>query len=306
MDGEHGEGTVMTEINEHAGSVPRRRRNARIAETSKKSWRDVLKIHPAAELFPRMSDDELHALADDIKTHGLKVPVVLVKERGELSLLDGISRLDAMQLAGKLSIKNGKLSGCNSRVDESTEPYTLAASLNGHRRHLTVEQKREIIAKLLKVMPVKSNRQIGELAKANDKTVGKIRGKLESTAEIPQLKTRVGKDNKARTTKPKESLPLGKLESTAEIPQLKTHSQPDDAALPDLIRNLLTPALKTQIEAFARDNENYELRDKVENALHDLVRDARDLIDKLVDGEDEQEQDEQEQKQKPTQGRWRD
>jgi ParB-like chromosome segregation protein Spo0J len=278
MGSGHGEGTVMTEINEHAGSVPRRRRNARIADTSKKSWRDVLKVHPAAELFPRMSDDELHALADDIKTHGLKVPVVLVKEHGELFLLDGISRLDAMQLAGKLPIKNGKLS-CNNRVDESTEPYTLAASLNGHRRHLTIEQKREIIAKLLKVMPVKSNRQIGELAKADDKTVGKVRAKLESTAEIPQLKKRVGKDNKARTAKSKKS-----LNPQSDPAPADPHPEADDADLPDLIRNLINPALKARIEAFARDSESYKLRD-IENALHNLVRDARDLIDKLVKDE---------------------
>jgi hypothetical protein len=29
-------------------------------------WRDTLPIHPAAELFPRMSPDELQALGDDV------------------------------------------------------------------------------------------------------------------------------------------------------------------------------------------------------------------------------------------------
>jgi hypothetical protein len=33
-----------------------------------KSWRDVLPIHPAAELFPLMSPGELRALGEDIKT----------------------------------------------------------------------------------------------------------------------------------------------------------------------------------------------------------------------------------------------
>ena len=38
----------------------RKRRKGERREAS--SWRDVLKIHPAAELFPRMSDDELGEL----------------------------------------------------------------------------------------------------------------------------------------------------------------------------------------------------------------------------------------------------
>jgi hypothetical protein len=35
-----------------------------------KGWRDVLPIHPAAELFPLMAPDELRALGADIKKSG--------------------------------------------------------------------------------------------------------------------------------------------------------------------------------------------------------------------------------------------
>jgi hypothetical protein len=42
-----------------------------------KSWRDVLPIHPAAELFPLMSPGELRALGEDIKTNKLHEPVAL-------------------------------------------------------------------------------------------------------------------------------------------------------------------------------------------------------------------------------------
>ncbi len=38
----------------------------------RKSWRDVLKVHPAAELFPIMEADELQKLAIDIKKNGLQ------------------------------------------------------------------------------------------------------------------------------------------------------------------------------------------------------------------------------------------
>jgi hypothetical protein len=38
------------------------------------SWRDHIKVHPAADLFPMMSDEELKALGERIKKNGMKVP----------------------------------------------------------------------------------------------------------------------------------------------------------------------------------------------------------------------------------------
>ena len=40
------------------------------------SWRDHLPIHPAADLFPTLDDDELVALGEDIKRNGLMSPIV--------------------------------------------------------------------------------------------------------------------------------------------------------------------------------------------------------------------------------------
>ena len=55
---------------------------------------------------------------------------------------------------------------------------------------------------MLKAQPEKSNRTIARQTKADDKTVAAVRGKLEATAEIPQLTKTVGADGKARTTAP--------------------------------------------------------------------------------------------------------
>ena len=63
----------------------------------RRSWRDVLSVHPAAELFPQMSADELRELGEDIKKHGRlpAVPLVLWEaEKGAPPfLLDGRNRL---------------------------------------------------------------------------------------------------------------------------------------------------------------------------------------------------------------------
>src|SRR6266516_435129 len=59
-----------------------------------RTWRDFLPIHPAANLFPTMSESELRELGEDIKKSGLLAPVILC--RGEL--LDGRNRLDAMEM----------------------------------------------------------------------------------------------------------------------------------------------------------------------------------------------------------------
>ena len=160
-----------------------------------KSWRDVLPVHPAAELFPRMSEDELRELGEDIKANGWTGgPVVL----HEGKLLDGRNRLDAMELVGIgldwSDIK--RLQGVFWQGLGALDPYDFVISANLHRRHLTSEQKRDLIAKMLKAKPEASNAAIAKQAKADDKTVGKVRTELEGRSEIPNVKTRT--DSKGR------------------------------------------------------------------------------------------------------------
>ena len=88
----------------------------------------------------------------------------------------------------------------------SGDPYAIALWYNVHRRHLTAERKRDLIAELLKAKPEQSNRSIAQQVKADDKTVAMFDVDLEATAEIPQLEKTVGADGKARKqpSKPKD------------------------------------------------------------------------------------------------------
>jgi ParB-like chromosome segregation protein Spo0J len=192
------------------------------------SWRDVLPIHPAAELLPRMSSDELRAQAGDIKKNGLQIPIAVRHERnvdtGEWSyqLLDGISRLDAIELAGfnpveparsKGRAERGRLGmacglapflGLPGRIEmaiqyislEDEEVLAYVISANIHRRHLAAEQKRELTAAVLKATPEKSDRQIAKIIKASPTFVGRVRSEKEATGDVSTVDTRT--DTKGR------------------------------------------------------------------------------------------------------------
>jgi hypothetical protein len=121
-------------------------------------WRDSLPIHPAAELFPLMPPDELRVLGEDIMKNGLRSPIVLWRadDKTPAVLLDGRNRLDAIEMApgSPVEVRNVVV------LDHTTDPYAFVISTNIHRRHLTAEKKRELIANLLKAQPDRSDRQI--------------------------------------------------------------------------------------------------------------------------------------------------
>jgi hypothetical protein len=70
------------------------------------SWRNKYKVHPAADVFPMMSDEELDALGQDIKVNGLHWGSKIVFTMDD-QLLDGRNRLEAMERAGVPSPLDG-------------------------------------------------------------------------------------------------------------------------------------------------------------------------------------------------------
>jgi 16S rRNA G966 N2-methylase RsmD len=90
-------------------------------------------VHPAAELFPLLADDELRDLSEDIRRHGLHQPVWLWDdpERGTV-LLDGRNRARACLLAG-VEIRTQPYRG--------DDPIAFSISANEKRRHLTAGQR---------------------------------------------------------------------------------------------------------------------------------------------------------------------
>ena len=191
------------------------------------SWRDTLRIHPAAALFPRMSSDELRELGRDIRKNGLRSSIALWQPDKGASplLLDGISRLDAVEVElghpvrvvprtyrrrtqwsletdedGKsVPVTNLIREAGNTTAEEQTfillgrdvDPWAYVTSANLHRRHLTAEQRHELIVKLIEAMPEKSNRQIAKLVNASPTTVGTKRAEMEATGDVSKLDTSI-------------------------------------------------------------------------------------------------------------------
>lgn len=198
------------------------------------NWRDHIKVHPAAELFPLMSESELRELGEDIRKNGLLSPITIDGENN--ALIDGRNRLDAIALVGmafefrhgKGPFK-GKIVGIDSDdfetpldsavrrlfetppndgaarrlSDFQADPYAFVIAANIHRRHLTEELRLKLIADVIKAKPDESDRAIAKQVKRDHKTVAKVRKKLESTGEVSPVEKRVGADGKKRPAKRK-------------------------------------------------------------------------------------------------------
>ena len=194
-------------------------------------WRGVLPVHPAAELFPQMSESELRELGDDIKRHCLHNPIVIFTDRdGAERLLDGRNRLDAMELVGLPIVKDGKLEPGlvpTCILHHNEDPFAWVLSANIHRRHLTSEQKRDVVAKLLKAKPAQSNLAIAKQVKVDDKTVAKVRAELEARSEIPNVKTRTDSKGREQPAKKQDTrAPSITKTNTCEVTDAKAEPSP--------------------------------------------------------------------------------
>jgi hypothetical protein len=253
-------------------------------------WRGILPIHPAAELLPRMSDAELLTLGEDIKRNDLHTPVVLFTDQhGTEFLLDGRNRLDAMEREGLPIIEDGELNpAIVHKISGNIDPFAWVLSANLHRRHLTSEQKREVIEKCLKDNPNKSNRQIAKEANDDHKKVGRMRKKLESTGAVPRLEKTTGADGKdrkrpVRQSKPKPAVtPEPDLAESAEAPEVEKEenlTQEEDSLATRIIERNLGSALPALSDESIWPTLNASRKKRLQKALKQLKGVCRELIE---------------------------
>jgi transposase-like protein len=187
-------------------------------------WRDRLSVHPKAEKYPLLRGDELDALANDIKAHGLRYKVKAYIEPGtdKQILLDGRNRLNALErLDRKIFLDDGRLSPdvyepVLIRGDEKPEILeALIDSLNAHRRHLTPEQKRKAIAEALKANPEKSDRRVAAALGVSHPTVAKERREQERRGKVFHAATHT--DTKGRSQPATKTIKVTVRDATVPI-----------------------------------------------------------------------------------------
>jgi hypothetical protein len=156
---------------------------------------------PFRDRLPPMSQEEYQGFKDNIRQHGcITTPMVGYADRVrglKIVVVDGAHRL---RVVAELRSEGVHVDPHINYIEKPTleEAERIADDLNLWRRHLTPEQRREYIAKVLKDKPQQSNRQVAKQTGASDKTVANVRQGLEATAEIPQLEKTEGRDGKAR------------------------------------------------------------------------------------------------------------
>jgi len=98
-------------------------------------------IHPLAELFPPMSDEQYHALKADIAENGQHEDIMIWQGM----LIDGRHRLRACLELG--------IQPDTAELDDSCDPYIYVITHNLHRRHLTESQRSMVAGKLATLKP---------------------------------------------------------------------------------------------------------------------------------------------------------
>jgi hypothetical protein len=144
-------------------------------------------FHPLAEIFPLMEGGEFAVLIEDIRAHGLNEDIILFEDK----ILDGRNRDRACREA-RVEPRYRE-NNFNSHAEAAD--YVISANI--HRRHLTAEQKHELIEKLLKADPAKSDRRVAQTVRASPTTVGAVRKRLEGRGVASKLDTRT--DSRGRS-----------------------------------------------------------------------------------------------------------
>jgi hypothetical protein len=145
------------------------------------NWRQILKVHPVADEFPKATDKALKELRGSIGSDGsgLEMPIVLASiAGGETVLIDGRTRLDALEANGVRVFNTfGHLAVKHTieQLADEADAWELGKKLNHDRRHLKHENKVAIAKSILIKCPTRSNRSIARELGCSHNTVEKLR-----------------------------------------------------------------------------------------------------------------------------------
>lgn len=140
----------------------------------------VMEFHDAANIFP-LDDDNITALADDIRANKQQVPIELMDGK----VLDGRRRWLACKMAGIKPV---------ARVVSVDDPIAYVLSLNLYRRHLTPSQLSMVGARAREEYDKQAKeRQEAAALKGNKSRAGKDSPVVENLPPPGKARDAVGK-----------------------------------------------------------------------------------------------------------------
>jgi protein gp37 len=211
-----------------------------------------LKIHSVAARFPKLTEDELRELADDIKQNGQHQAIVLTADGS--TIVDGINRYGACKIAGK----KPKFRNLPKSYDE-LDVVQFILSANMRRRDLNPGQRAMLtlqIAPALEAAAKERQRKSGGdhtslKAKKKSKKRSRPRGRNRSGEAREQVaaKAKVGKTTVSKAKKVKDTSPaLAAAVTAGTITLNEAHKQVRQAeAISAVVTEKETPSKKTTI-----------------------------------------------------------
>lgn len=161
-------------------------------------WRQRFKVHPAADVFPMMSDEELAELGKNIKARGLQqqIDVRRIGDNDIFEIRDGRNRLEAMERAG-IDLKPCDFNETDLDDDDDAVGHILSANL--HRRHLTKQERAAVIVATARITVEKKLGHHGQVfdaavSMAVEKKPGHVVGEMPDIP--PELDRRGGRGKK--------------------------------------------------------------------------------------------------------------
>jgi len=112
----------------------------------------TLAVHPAAAIFPMISDEEMTELAKSINDHGLREKITIITDpevSGQWLIVDGRNRAEAlrrMNVKDKDIIEKFSVAKDFKRASYTVEEYVIMANIE--RRNLTGPQRKKLAGQL--------------------------------------------------------------------------------------------------------------------------------------------------------------
>jgi hypothetical protein len=168
------------------------------------------KVHPVADLFPMLPDDELRDLAEDIKVRGQLQPIVL--DKAGKAILDGRNRFAACKLAGVEP---------EFVVYQGDDPDGYALAVNIVRRNMTKGQQAIVVAKAIASAGVKklNTRSAGKELGMSNARIGQANAILAYAPDLADgiLSNAVRFDAAYETAKQRKNEQLARAEDAESI-----------------------------------------------------------------------------------------